>query len=369
MLPCDRITVIGIGRLGLCLSLCLERAGYEVLGLDILPNYVSEINAKTLRSPEPRVTEFLRNSLHFTATTSLEEGLAFSNLIFIALPCSARGDGCIYQSSSLLSLFESIDKLAPANKHFAISTAVSPGTISTIRLPSCQGASVSYNPLFTAQGTLIKDLMEPDLILIGEGSPAAGFALETVYRTLCGNPTIARMSPESAEITKLAINSFVSMKIAFANLLGEVAEEAGCPDKEAILEAMGKDRRVGSENLQIGYGYGGPSIPRDNLALSQYVSSIGLDPSLLEATNRTNERHAEWIADQFLKKDLAEYIFEDVCYKPNCPHPITENSPKLAVATKIAHQGKRVVILDSEGVICKVQQEYPNLFDYTYKDR
>ena len=356
VIPCDRITIIGVGRLGLCLALCLERAGYEVLGVDIDENYVAELNAKIFRSPEPRVTEFLRNSLHFNATTSLQEGLAFSNLIFIALPTSAPEGESVYGSSLLLSLFKQI---GPSSKHFAICTAVSPGTIASL------GLSVSYNPLFVAQGSLIEGICQPDLVLIGEGSPEAGLAIETVYRTLCGNVKIARMSPESAEIAKLAINAFVSLKIAFANLIGDIAEETKGADPQAILEAMGKEPRIGQKCLQSGYGYGGPSIPRDNLALSRYLALRGLDPTLFEAAQRTNEQHAEWLANRFLLKDLSEYIFEDVCYKPNCPHPITENSPKLAVAKRIAEQGKKVVILDSEGVLIKVQQEYPDLFAFS----
>lgn len=367
MLPCDKITVIGVGRLGLCLSLCLERAGYEVLGVDILPETVRKLNEKTLRSPEPKVTEFLRNSLHFSATESLEEGLAFSPLCFIALPVHPLHSKAPYDSVLLEKLFAQIDDLGVEDKHLVICTAVSPGTFARLSLPRCQRVTLNYTPLFVAQGSLIENILRPDVLVIGEENAQAGDAIACVYRTLCSNPSIARMSQKSAEITRLAINSFISMKIAFANLVGEIADETSDTDKDAILQAVGKDQRVGSKYLKAGYGYGGPSIPRDAHTLCEFTASLGLDPVLLQAVDQTNEQHAEWMANYLFKQELEEYVFEDVCYKSNCPHPITEYSPKLAVASKLASRGKKVMILDSEGVIVKVQQEYPDLFSYAHK--
>ncbi len=368
MLLNHRVTVIGVGRLGLCLSLCLERAGFEVMGVDILPDYARQLNEKTFRSAEPRVTEFLRNSLHFTATTSLKEGLNFASLCFIVLPAHPQGDSGSYDPSHLLKLLSEIDALQVTNKHFVICTPVSPNTFATFSLPSCQNVTINYNPLFVAKGNLIEKILSPDVIVIGEESAKAGETIERLYRRVCGNVEIVRMSPKSAEITMLAINSFISMKIVFANLIGEAADETAGADKEAILRAIGKDQRVGSKYLKAGYGYGGPSIPRDTRVLNHYISSLGLDAGLLQAVDRTNDSHAEWIASQLSKQELEEYIFEDVSYKSNCPYPETKESPKLAVASKLATRGKKVVILDTEGVIVKVQQEYPDLFSYSYKE-
>lgn len=365
MLPCSKVTVIGVGRLGLCLSLCLEKAGYEVLGVDVLPEYVRELNEKTFRSPEPRVTEFLRNSLNFTATTSLAEGLAFSPICFIALPAHPPGDAGTYDPSLLSKLIRDIDALQPNPKHLVVCTPVSPGTLASF---SCRRATLNYNPLFVAKGNLIEGILSPDVIVIGEANPQSGQAIEQLYRTLSGNVEVARMSVASAEIAMLAVNSFITMKIAFANLIGEAADETPAADKEAILRAIGKDQRVGAKYLKAGFGYGGPSIPRDSRVLSRYVSSLGLDAGLFIAADQANNLHAEWIAKQMLKEELEEYVFEDVSYKSNCPYPVTEESPKLAVASKIASQGKRVVILDTEGVIVKVQQEYPDLFSYSCKE-
>ncbi len=369
MLPCDRITVIGVGRLGLALSLCLEKAGYEVLGVDLLPEMVLQLNEKTFRSPEPKITEFLRNSLHFSATTLLKEGLDFSSLCFIALPVYPLGGKTSYDPSLLHKLLEEIDALGVKDKHLVICTAVSPGTFSGFSLPHCQNVSLNYNPLFVAQGSLIEDIQNPDVVVIGEENSRAGQAIELVYRTLCGNPEISRMSCKSAEITRLAINSFISMKIVFANLIGEIANETDDADEDAILQAVGKDQRIGSKYLKAGYGYGGPSIPRDASLLGEFISSLGLNPGLFHAVDEANERHAEWIANHLFKEERDEYVFEDVCYKSNCPYPITERSSKLSVASKLASRGKKVTILDSEGVIVKVQQQFPDLFNYECKKR
>lgn len=356
MIPFEQITIIGLDSLGLSLALCLEKAGYKVMGVDEREDLVEQINHKTLRSPEPKVTEFLRNSLHFQATSSLEAGLAFSRLCFITLPSNCN-------QTALLKVLQNIYPIHDSDHHFVICTAVTPGTLSR----RDGSMNMSYNPLFVAEGRIIEHLLSPDLILIGEQDSSLGDSVEAVYRTLCGSVEIARMTIASAEIAKLAINTFISMKIVYANLIAEIANETGGANEEKILRAIGKDQRVGEKYLQAGYGYGGPSLSSDPNILSSYASRLGLQASLFQAIEQTNEEHAEWLANRLLHEEREEYIFENVCYKPNCPQPITEKSPKLSVAKKIAEHGEKVVILDTEGVLKKVQQEYSTLFHYTPK--
>ena len=362
----EHVTVIGIGRLGLCIALSLEQAGYNVVGVDISQNYINALNEKTFRSPEPFVNDYLDASSNFYATTSLEEGLNFSDLYLIAVTTTIGVDA--YDFRYLADLINNINAQRVANKQIVICSTLTPGYVQNHVLPAlkdCSNVTVSYTPPFIAQGEILKIFRYPDMVLVGEGSPEAGALLEGLYKKVCLNsPSIQRMSVASAEIAKLGLNCFVTAKIAFANLIGDIADETDGADKQAILAALGKDSRIGSKCLKPGYGFGGPCFPRDNRGLSRYAESKGIDPSLFLATDRSNDLHADYMAQKFIDLNLDEYRFEDVSYKPNSPVPIIDASQKLAVAQKVAAQGKRVVLVDSSEVLNLVRRQYGDLFEY-----
>lgn len=368
-IPClliaENVTVIGIGRLGLCMALSLEQAGYNVVGVDVFPEYIEKINNKTFRSPEPFVNEYLDQSRNFRATTSLEEGLAFSDLYLIALTTTVGVDA--YDFRYLSKLISDINSHRVANKQIVICSTLYPGHIQNHVLPAlkdCSNITVSYNPPFIAQGEIVRIFRYPDMVLIGEGSPEVGDRLETLYKKVCLNqPSIERMSVASAEITKLALNCFVTAKIAFANLVGDIADETPGADKYAILKAVGHDTRVGSKCLKPGYGFGGPCFPRDNRGLSQYADQKGIEPCIFRATDRANDLHADYMARKLLDQNLPEYVFHDVSFKPNSPVPMIEASQKLAVAQKVAAAGKKVRIIDSKEVIDQVQAQFKDVFE------
>jgi len=257
----QNVTVIGIGRLGLCFALSLEKAGYDVLGVDVAEDYISRINAKTLTSPEPFVMDYLHSAKNFRATTSLEEGLEFSDLCFIVVPTNSIPGLQTYDHGILSRVLSSINAIGVKNKHLVISSTIFPGYIretATDLIKDCANTTISYNPEFIAQGAIIQGLHNPDIVLIGEGAVEAGDLLSQMHATLCLNsPYIARMSVDSAEIAKLALNCFITSKIAFANLIADIADATEGADKYAILSAIGKDQRIGSKCLFPGYGFGG----------------------------------------------------------------------------------------------------------------
>jgi nucleotide sugar dehydrogenase len=265
----QNLTVIGIGKVGLCLALSLEDAGYDVLGVDVSADYVSSINMKTYRSFEPYVDEYLKNSKNFRATTSLQEGLNFSDICFIMVSTTIGTDS--YDYSVISKLLSEINTQRIANKHIVICSTHSPGFIKNVAIPllkDCTNVTVSYNPPFIAQGEIFNGIIKADMVLIGEGTQEIGSILEKIYKKVCHSDSyIARMSVESAEITKLGLNCFLTAKIALANLIGDVASATPGADPFAILNAIGKDQRIGSKYIRPGYGFGGPCFPRDNRAL------------------------------------------------------------------------------------------------------
>ena len=203
------------------------------------------------------------------------------------------------------------------------------------------------------------------MVLIGEGNKDAGDILQALYEAATVNsPRICRMSPQSAEIMKLSVNCFVTTKISFANMIGDIADATPGADKMDILTAVGGDSRVGTRCILPGYGFGGPCFPRDNRALGLYARKVGIEPEICDATDRYNRRHADIMAKSMLEQDLDEYVIRDVAYKPKCPVDIIEESQPLEVAKKIVQKGKKVTISDRSAIIELVRRTHGRMFSY-----
>ena len=362
-----KVTVFGIGRLGICMALSFEKAGYDVLGIDVHQSYVDQLNQKTFVSNEPQVTEMNNQAVNFRATTSVSEGVEFSDLIFIMVPTPTAAGARSYDHSILSSLLMKLNTYKLKNKHVIIGCTVIPGYIAHVGrflLKDCENTTLSYNPEFIAQGDIIRGMLYPDMVLVGEGSKEIGDILEEMYRKVTlNNPEIHRMSPESAEITKLSINCYVTMKISFANQIGDIADKTPGADKLVITKAIGADSRVGQKCILPGYGFGGPCFPRDNRALFGYAESVGIDAMLAKATDDYNKYHAGIMADQ-LASTGDSHVFTDVAYKPGCPVPIIEESQPLEVARLLQARGHTITICDRPFIINEVKKEFGSLFEY-----
>jgi len=362
------ITVIGCGRLGLCLALCFDRAKYNVLAVDIFPEYVKALNDRTFNSKEPRVNEFLAEANTFRATTDIKEGIEHSDILYVLVDTPSTGGNRHYDTSKLGNVLAAINSHRVKNKHVIIGCTIMPGyirNIATNLLRDCENVSISYNPEFIQQGDIVRGFLNPDMVLIGEGCKEVGDHMEALYKEVCENtPVFGRMSAESAEICKIAINCFITTKISYCNMVGDIADRTPGADKNELLAAVGADSRIGGKCLRPGYGFGGPCFPRDNRALGGYAESIGIKPLIPIATDEYNSLHTQIMIENRLAENRSEYTFSDVAYKPQCPVPIIEESQKLAVAAGVARAGKRVTIEDRDFIIACVRAEFGNLFEY-----
>lgn len=362
------VTLIGVGRLGICSALVFEKAGYNVLGVDIFPNYVKAINEKTLHSPEPEVDEYLRNSKNFHCTTSLQEGVDFSDLLFICVDTPSTGGKRHYDVSKLSGVISGINALKPENKHIMIMCTVMPGYIREVGrylIRDCKNTTLNYNPEFIAQGAIMKGFFNPDVVLIGAENDEIGKRLADFYRDITLNePYIAVMNPESAELMKISLNCFITTKIAYANMIGDIADLTPGADKYKILEAIGHDSRVGTKCLMPGWSFGGPCFPRDNRALLGYAEKIGFDAKISRATDLENEDHARITAEKYLAENKDVYEFVGIAYKEPCNVPIIEESAKLKTAEYLARHGKRVVLKDKKHILDVARNEFGSLFEY-----
>lgn len=367
-----RAGFIGLGRLGLCTALKFEEAGWDIVGSDVFPSYVDSINSKTLQSSEPGVEDALRKSTRLRATLNLAEVVSHADLLFILVATPTGVGDQAYDTSTLSRVLNNIASLAPENKHIVICCTVMPGYISTTGsylIENCKNCTLSYNPEFIAQGAIMEGLSKPDVVLIGEGSQAAGEILQSMYEEATSNePRICRMSPASAEIMKLSVNCFVTTKISFANMIGDIADATPGADKMAILAAVGGDSRVGSKCILPGYGFGGPCFPRDNRALGTYARLVGVVPEICDATDRYNKLHAGIMAGELLSQDRSQYVISDVAYKPKCPVDIIEESQPIEVAKRLVAAGKTVTIRDRHSIVDLVKRTYGRIFKYEVAD-
>ncbi len=365
----NNITVIGVGKLGLGFSLLLEESGYNVLGVDIFPNYVDSINQKTLVSSEPEYTTLLKKSKNLRATLSIQEGIEFSDKIFIIVQTPNSGGAKFYDHSILSNVLCNIRKYNPVNKDIIIGCTVMPNYIDTIGnflLKDCPTCTLSYNPEFVAQGDIVKGFRNPDIILVGTKSEPLKEYMVELYTKLCvTKPKFCFMKPLDAEIVKIGLNSFITTKISFANMVSDLCDNMGA-DKYTVLDAIGSDSRIGNKYFRPGYSFGGPCFPRDTKAFKQLMEQNDICPDLLTATTKYNELHILYHVNQLLNvgNEEDEFVFDNVCYKENTNIPLIEESAKLKIAHELARMGKRVVIHDYKEIIDEVKKEYGNIFTY-----
>merc|ERR1711965_163774 len=318
------ISVIGVGRLGLGLALLIEKGGYNVCGVDIFPDYVKELNNKTLETNEPEYKDLLKNSKNFHVTTSLEEGVTFSDIIFIVVQTPNGGGSRFYDHTILSNLLCKINKLKTKNKEIIIGCTVMPKYIDDIGkllIKDCENTFLSYNPEFIAQGEIVKGFYNPDIILVGTESQTLGNKLKEIYSSFVKTtPRYCILKPIEAEIVKIGINGFITTKISFANMLSDLCNTLSA-DKESVLHSIGGDSRIGNKYFRPGNSFGGPCFPRDTKALKQIMDQNNINSDMLTATTLMNNLHCDFQAEQLLKENKSEYIIENICYKENSKIP------------------------------------------------
>lgn len=359
------ISVIGIGKLGLCFSLTLEKAGHKVCGVDVNEEYVASINEKTFNSSELGVDEALRKSRNFRATTCLQEAVDHSDFLFVVVATPSLRNGR-YDHSQINGLIEKLEKLgSKEGKNFVVCCTTMPGYCDSIKERlNTLGYTVSYNPEFIAQGTILRDQDHPDMVLIGQGNEETGLKLQEIYENHTSNtPRICRMTPLEAEITKISLNCFLTTKIAYANMIGDILIRCG-GNPDVVLSAIGSDTRIGNKYLGYGFGYGGPCFPRDNRALAIFADDIGVEASISLASDKSNELHLNYQVEHFIANNSREVPvkFDFVTYKPESTLLI--ESQQLAFAVKLAQNGFRVIINERKGVIDRLINRYGQLFEY-----
>lgn len=364
-----KIGVIGAGRLGICFALLLDRGGYSVRACDIRSNYIAGLQRREISTNEPGVADMLREcSIDFTTDT--RSVIKDSDVIYVMVATPSRTDGS-YDISAVERVVQDVTEcdFDISGKILVIGCTTNPGDCQAIqdRLRP-QGVSVLYNPEFIAQGSILRDLQHADMVLIGGEDQAVMDHYQSVYYKVqpTTKPNIQTMSLTAAELVKIATNCFLTTKISYANMLGEVLIRAGLrEDVDRALAAVGADSRVGQKYMRYGYGYGGPCLPRDNRAFAHYAHRVGLSFPLGTIVDDFNHDHTRFLIDDLLQqnhRDLPFYM-PSLTYKPNTD--IVEESQQLAVCEGLLAQGKTVYVKHSDLLPDHVQKN----LEQTYGSR
>jgi UDPglucose 6-dehydrogenase len=353
------VSVIGLGKLGAPLAALLAGKGHTVVGVDVNPLAVDAFNRGIAPVREPELQEWInRNRARLSATANCSDAVSRTDATFIVVPTPSEEDGT-FSLRFVLSAIESIGLALSQKLSFhlvVLCSTVLPGSIEGVVLPALEAKSgkrcgqdfgFCYNPEFIALGSVIRDMRNPDMVLIGESDADSGGMLAAIHSRMCdNNPRIARMNFINAEITKLSINTFVTTKISYANMLAEICEVLPGADVAVVSSALGADSRIGPKYLAGALGYGGPCFPRDNLALGALYRRKGLESTLGDATDRINRRQVTRLSQAIMPRlpESGTVAVLGLSYKPQTE--VIENSQGVELAAQLAGKGIRVAVYD-----------------------
>ncbi len=328
-----RIDVVGLGHLGLPLAALYAKAGHSVVGIDTNAQLVESLTEGYFSSVELGLNELLYSlipeELSFsTSYTSVSE----SAVTFVVVPTPSNPDGT-YSLDVVLNVCDRIGTaLLYTKKHHTvvIVSTVNPGDTENIILPTLREVSqrvasldVAYSPEFVALGDVLQGLQRPDFVMLGIPHLPEASTLRDFLFTLAtsmvesGTPVLSAL-PVEAELAKIALNSYITMKISFANMIGQISESLEGCNGSTVLSLIGEDHRIGHEYLRMGGPYAGPCFPRDNQALAKVG---GAWSHLPVATDILNDLLRERIAlriEQIQKEvGLSRVLIVGLTYKPD----------------------------------------------------
>ena len=367
-----KIGVIGAGRLGICFALLCEQAGYDVLVSDVRESYVKNLQRKIISTNEPEVGKLLSKSPRLSATTNNLKVIRECDVIYTLVATPSLKDGS-YDVSSVWKVVDDLKKAGKKNvngKAFVVGCTTNPGNCEEFQNElDKSGVDVFYNPEFIAQGTIIKDLRRADMVLIGGKRNETYDQLCELYNRIQETPPkISIMSTTAAELVKLAVNCFLTTKISYANMVGQVMALSGMEDEiPTVLGAIGDDSRIGRKYLNFGFGFGGPCLPRDNRAFASYAKKLGLDYNLGSTTDNFNNEHATFIKDYFVYRNPENlpFYFNYVSYKRGTD--ILTESQQYRLCVDLLDDGYTVYINDIDAIMDRISDDLSDKYPDTVK--
>lgn len=349
-----KIAIIGTGYVGLVSGTCLAEIGHQVICIDVDQEKVNSLNKGICPLFEPGLEELIKRNQSSTRLnfSNRYEDIKGSEAVFIAVGTPSQDNGqadlrfineaCIsvasYIADEALIILKST---VPVGTHQKIKELIKRHTPKRFHLVS--------NPEFLKEGSAVEDFMRPDRVIIGIESSFAREKMEEIYSPLVrqGNPIID-MSNTSAELTKYAANCFLATKISFINEVANLCDLTGA-DIEEVRKGMASDKRIGSQFLYPGPGYGGSCFPKDVKALIHTAKDLNMNFEIAMAAEKVNQNQKVRMLDKiskFYKGDLKGKIFSfwGVAFKANTDD--VRESAAIDMAKGLIEKGARVHIYD-----------------------
>jgi UDPglucose 6-dehydrogenase len=339
----SRIAIFGAGYVGLVTGACFADLGHEVVVRDVLPERIEALQAGEVPIYEPGLDDVLdRCRERISFTLDVQEAVAGADFLYVAVgtPPTYAGD------ADLSAVWTVVDELpSDARATIVMKSTVPVGTGEKVRAAlDARGLdAVGYvsNPEFTAEGTAIRDFMEPDRIVIGAFDEEAGDAVAMLHAGI--DAPIVRADVNSAEMIKLAANAFLVTRISFINEIANVCELVGA-DVKQVAEGIGLDHRLGPHFLRAGIGWGGSCFPKDSLALKQLAANSGYHFHLMNAVIEVNELQKRRVL-QKLQRHLGGLhgkciALLGLAFKPNTDD--MREAPSLVLASRLIAEGAEV---------------------------
>lgn len=354
-----RYSIVGLGKLGASMAAAIASRGFDVIGVDVNRQAVDALNDGRAPVPETGLADLvLANRARLRATTSHRDAILNSDVTFVIVPTPSEPSGAFSLQYAAWAFGEIGAALAEKDGYHLVvlTSTVLPGSTRHGLLPILEQRSgrtcgpdfgLCYSPEFIALGSVIRDFLNPDFTLVGEFDDRSGRTLEEAYRSIMPKqPPCQRMTLENAELTKVCVNTYVTTKVAFANMLADLCERLPGGDVDVVSNAVGLDARIGRRYLTGALGYGGPCFPRDNVALSYLARALGTRADLAETTDRVNRSLAATVIDRIgvsIQRGATVAVL-GLAYKP-FSHVI-EESQGIFLARALAQYGARVVAHD-----------------------
>ena len=353
------VSVVGLGKLGACMAACMASKGIRVVGVDINEETVTAMRHGRAPTYEPGLAELLATvkPANLMVTTDIA-AITETDTTFIVVPTPSEPNGA-FSLRYVKEAAQGIGRALRDKKGYhvvAVTSTGLPGATEYGILPILERASgkklgdfgLCYNPEFIALGTVIHDFLSPDFVLIGESDQFAGAQVAKIYEQVCEiqpdvpqwhprrKPPVAHMSIPSAELAKVAINSYLVTKIAIANMLGDFCEELPGADVADVTHVLGLDSRIGPKFLKAAMPASGPCLPRDSVALAYFGKVLGVNAVLPMATDAANSARIERLAKQVIAVTPAggTVAILGLAYKPGTN--VLDGAPGYLLARRLS---------------------------------
>ncbi len=362
-----RLTVIGTGYLGATHAVCMAELGFEVLGLDVLPEKVEALQSGRVPFYEPGLPELLQKNLdtgRLRFTTSYEEVGEFGDVHFVCVGTPQKKGEYAADMTYVDAAFTSLIPHARAGSLLVGKSTVPAGTAERLaaQIDGARGGELelAWNPEFLREGFAVEDTLTPDRLVFGVRSQRAEEQLRAAFQPVVDESSAGPAVPvvvtdfATAQLVKVAANAFLATKISFINAMAEVCEATG-GDVTLLSKALSYDTRIGGRFLHAGLGFGGGCLPKDIRAFMARAGELGVDQALtfLKEVDAINLRRRARMID--LAREQLGGSFGGMrvavlgaAFKPNSDD--IRDSPALDVAASIQKQGAAVTLYDPEAM-------------------